>query len=539
MSLVFGGASMATDVKKMQLSSLEISQFIEEFSLHMRKLQIERKNALKFSLSTEQILLQWQEHFGCDATVTITIRKRFGTLSMSIALEGEKYNPLTADSDEQEFSTQLLNNLGLAPIYNYKRGINYIIFKLSRQKDNSVLILLISFVAAVLLGILGLKFFASLASDIMTQFLVPVRTTIMNTLTAVAVPLVFFSVLQGIVGIGDVNSFGKIGKRLMGRFVLKTAAFTAVAGLLLLPVFSLDLFGDGEITSFSGTLQIILDIFPENFIAPFLDGNALQAIVIAVVLGFAVLILDSRADGIKKAGNQLSSALYMIMKWVDKLIPALVFILLLETIWSGNIRSLLGLWKPLLVIAVASIVMILTELFVVAIKYKVSPTRLMKKLLPSTLIAFSTSCAMASYSVTSETCEKDLGINKKVTNFGLPIGFVAYMPAVSVYYLIILFYGLEQYGMSCSIEWLLIAWLTATLLSIATPPVSGGSMACFAVLLSQMSVPAGTIAYALAMNVIAERFCAAADLSMLELELIMTSDKTNYLDRDKLRNKNK
>ena len=83
---------------------------------------------------------------------------------------------------------------------------------------------------------------------------------------------------------------------------------------MLLPVFSLDLFGVGEITSFSGTLQITLDIFPENFIAPFLDGNALQAIVIAVVLGFAVLILDSRADGIKKTGNQLSSALYMIMK---------------------------------------------------------------------------------------------------------------------------------------------------------------------------------------------------------------------------------
>lgn len=100
----------------MQLSSLEISQFIEEFSLHMRKLQIERKNALKFSLSTEQILLQWQEHFGCDATVTITIRKRFGTLSMSIALEGEKYNPLTADSDEQEFSRSFLT-ISDSPLY--------------------------------------------------------------------------------------------------------------------------------------------------------------------------------------------------------------------------------------------------------------------------------------------------------------------------------------------------------------------------------------------------------------------------------------
>lgn len=530
---------MATEVRNMQLNSAEISQFVEDLGLHMQKSGIEHKNALKLSLSTEQILLQWQEHFGCDTTVIITIKKRLGTLNVSIALKGKECNPLKIESDGQEFCMQLLNNLGLAPSFNYKRGINYVTLKLTRQHDNSVSILLISVISSLLIGLLGLKFMPSLASDIMKQFLLPVRTTIMNTLTAVAVPLVFFSVIQGIVGIGDVSSFEKIGKRLMARFVLKTAAYTAVAALLLLPIFSLDLFGLGEITSFSGALQILLDVFPENFVAPFLDGNALQAIVLAIILGFAVLILDSRADGIKKASNQLSSALYMIMKWVDRLIPILVFILVLETIWAGNVKSLMGLWKPILVTGIICVLMILSELFTVAIKHKVNPMRLLKKLIPSNLIAFTTSCAMASYSVTTDTCEKELGISKKVTNFGLPIGFVAYMPAVSVYYLIILFYGLEQFGMSCSVEWLLIAWITSSLLAIATPPVSGGSMACFAVLLSQMSVPAETIAYALAMNVIAERFCAAADLSMLELELVMTSNKTNNLDHDTLRSKKK
>lgn len=525
---------MSIEMKEIRLTEAGISQLVEELSIHMKKLRIEKKNALRLSLSTEEILLVWQEHFGSDTVVSVKISKRLDNMNVSIGLKGEEFNPLTAESQDQEYCTQILNNLGLAPAFNYKRGTNYVTMKLSKQRDNSVSVLLVAVLAAALIGILGLNFSPSVSSGILTQFLVPVRTTIMHILTAVAVPLVFFSVMQGIVGIGDVASFGKIGKRLMGRFVVKTAAFTAVAGLLILPLFSLDLYGEGDVTSFGGTLQIILDIFPDNFVAPFLDGNALQAIVIAIALGFAVLILDSRADGIKRASSQFSSALYIIMKWVDKLIPVLVFILILETIWSGKTETLLGLWKPILVTGILCLLMILFEVFTVAIKYKVSPVKLIKKILPSNFIAFTTSCAMASYSVTSETCEKGLGVNKKVSDFGLPIGFVTYMPAVSVYYLIILFYGMEQYNLSCSLEWILIAWITVTLLAIATPPVSGGSMACFAVLLSQMAVPQETIAYALAMNVIAERFCAAADLSMLEMELVITSEKTGFLDSDVL-----
>lgn len=529
---------MSTLIQQFKLSNEEIVTFIDDLTPFMKKMHIERKNILKLSLALEEILLRWQKHFSSESIVCITIKKRLGILSISISLKGEQYNPFDVDENESESNIPLLSKLQLGPVFTYKKGNNIITFKLSKQRQNSVIILMGSIVLGVILGLLGLKFFPVVSKDILDQFLVPVRTTVFNLLTAVAVPLLFFSIFQGIISIDDIASFGKVGKKVMFRFIIKIAVYTAIAGAIMLPIFSINPFGDNNVTGFGGAIQMILDIFPKNIISPFIEGNALQVIVISIVLGLAVLLLGSGAEGIKSLTNQINSALHIIMEWVSKLIPALVFVLILETVWAGNVSNLIGLWKPIVVIAALCLFMIVCEIIIVSIKFKVSPILLIKKIFPSNLIAFGTSCAMASYSVTSDTCEKDLGINKKLTKFSLPVGLVTYMPAISVYYLMILFYGLEQYNLGCSIQWLVIAWLTVTLLSIATPPVSGGSMACFAILLSQMSIPSEAIAFALAINIIAERFCTVANLSMLEMELIHTANKSNLLDEDTLKTLN-
>lgn len=525
---------MYTSIKLIKLTNEDIQNFIDSLDTIMHDMHIERKNGLRLALSLEEILLRWQKHFGIETIVSINVKKRLGALSISISLKGEQWDPINSEHNELDLNNPLLNKLGLAPIFTYKKGYNIITLKLSKQRDNSIIILITSILVAAVIGVLGLNFFPAFSKSILDKFLIPIRTTILNLLTAVAVPIVFFSVFQGIIGVDDIASFGKVGKKLMFRFIIKIAIYTAIAGAIMLPIFSLNPFGDNGLNDFSGSLKMILDIFPKSFISPFIDGNALQVIVISIVLGLAVLLLDSRAEGIKNLTNQISSTLYIVMEWVGKLIPALVFLLILETVWAGNVNNLIGLWKPIVVIVVLCVLMILCEVIIVSIKFKISPFMIIKKLAPSNLIAFGTSCAMATYSVTKDTCEKDLGINKKITNFGLPVGLVAYMPAASVYYLMILFYGLEQYNLTCSIQWLVIAWITVTLLSIASPPIPGGTMACFAILLYQMSIPAEAIAFALAINIIAERFCAVADLSMLELELVITADKTNLLNKDSL-----
>lgn len=528
---------MSISTQQFKLSNKEISNFIEGLSPLMEKMYIERKNRLRLSLSLEEILLRWQNHFGSETIVSISIKKRLGTITISISLKGEQWNPLDLDNSEAELNIPLLSKLQLGPTFIYKNGNNIITLKLSKQRDTSIIILLASILVAIVIGVIGLNFFPAFSKDILEQFLIPVKTTIFQLLTAVVVPVIFFSIFQGIISVDDIASFGKIGKSLIFRIIIKIALFTAIAGVIMLPIFSINPFGENSVSGFSGALGIILDIFPKTLISPFVDGNALQVIVIAIVFGLAVLLLDSKAEGIKNLSNQISSVLYTIMEWVSKLIPVLVFLLILETIWSGEAENLIGLWKPLIVIVSISLLMIAFEVISLSIKFKVNPLVIIKKLIPSNLIAFGTSCAMATYSTTKDTCQKDLGVNKKITNFALPIGLVTYMPAISVYYLMILFYGFEQYSISISIEMLFSAWITVTLLSIATPPISGGTMACFTVLLSQMSVPEEAIAFALAINIIAERFCTIANLSMLELELVRIASKNNLLNKNVLTKK--
>lgn len=525
---------MATSIQQIKLSNEEILNCVEVLSLRMEEMNIERKNIIRLSLSLEEILLRWQNHFGSETIVSICTKKRLGSLTISIYLKGDECNPIDFEKNEPNLDIPLLSKLQMSPAFTYKKGENVVTLKLSKQKSKSAIILIASILVAIIIGVIGINYFPDFSQNILNQFLIPIRTTILNLLIAVAVPVVFFSIFQGIVSVDDIASFGKIGKRLTLRFIFKIAIYTGIAAVIMIPIFSLNPFGDNNVTDFSGVLQMILNILPETFISPFVEGNALQVIVIAIVFGLAVLLLDSRAEGLKNVTSQISAVLHIIMEWVVKLIPILVFLLILETVLAGNLRNLIGLWKPLVVLVAICLLMIFIEVITVSIKFRVNPFRIIKKLIPSNLIAFGTSCAMTTYSVTAETCEKDLGINKKITSFGLPVGLVTYMPAISVYYLMILFYGLEQYNLGCSIQWLVIACITTTLLSIATPPISGGSMACFAIILYQMSVPAEAIAFAFAINIIAERFCTVANLSMLELELILTADKLKLLNKKSL-----
>ena len=60
----------------------------------------------------------------------------------------------------------------------------------------------------------------------------------------------------------------------------------------------------------------------------------------------------------------------------------------------------------------------------------------------------------------------------------------------------------EYYGVTISIHWVITGVLTAGLLAIATPPVPGGSLTCYTVLLAQLGIPAQAVALAIAGNVI-------------------------------------
>lgn len=519
------------------LDNLKIVDALKEIESWLEKHSVEHKIIVQLMLSVEELLLRWQDHFGVDKNFTLIFGYRFKQPYIALHLEGEEWNPMLQSDEEVDWSKRILTGLGLAPEYTYRNGVNKLFIRVTKKKKSSMVAILIAVAAAVLCGICGNVFLSENTTVIIAEYLIsPVRVVLLNLISAVAVPMVFLSVVLGICEVGNVSEFGKLGNRLMLRYVRNTAVLSVVFAVIVFSMFSLN-YEDVHFSmqQVAGTFQMILDIFPKNFVEPFYTGNTLQVIVIAVVIGFALLVLGDRVNEIKIFAQKMYFVVELLLQWVCKLIVPVVFVLLLELIWTSDLLALAGLWKPLLITLSAICILWFLSLIYIVQKYNIKPAFLLKKLFPVILIAFTTSSSAVALSEGLECCEKKLGIQKKITAFGMPIGSLIYRPTIAMQYFVCVLYGAEYFDVSCSGTWLFLGWLTASLLAIATPPFPGGSYGVYTIIFLQMGIPSEAIVFAIAMDFIVDRFATTSNFTMLHLQLIRFADKHGFLDYDTLK----
>ena len=260
----------------------------------------------------------------------------------------------------------------------------------------------------------------------------PVFDTFMGLLSAFASPLIFLSVAGSIYNIGDIATLGKVGKRMISRFLWMTLIFTTVFGIAILPLFPLA--GSGS-SSFrlSELLEMVLGIVPDNFFTPFLEGNPLQIIFLAVLAGMAMLILGNRA-AIVSLFFRTGKCHYITNHGkYQRFCPRFHFGSLFNMILGKNFSVLLKAYKVPLVMLLG---------------------------------------------------------------------------------------GCLSYGVKISPVWLITALIIAVVLAVDTPPIPGGALACYTILLLQLEIPAQAIMIAVAINVILDFFATAVDLFCLEEELV-------------------
>lgn len=522
--------------KTLFLNNKTIASTLSEIQDWLHQESIEDKNILHISLSIEELLLRWQDYFGENKEFTLTLAHRFKQPYMLLTLKGEEYDPTVSVEEDIDWSNRVLSQLGLAPTYSYRRGTNRLTLAIKNNKKSATANLLITIALSIILGFCGKLLFPQSIDILAEGFIIPLRSTLLNLLSAVAVPMVFISILLGICETGSASEFGKIGNRMLLGFVGKTLMLTAIFTIIFLPLFSLNY---SEMTfspqQVSGTFQMLLDILPRNIVEPFSTGNTLQVIVIAITLGLALLILGEQANEIKNLAKKAYSLIELILQWVCRLLPLIVFLILIETMWTSDLSILIQLWKPLCIVLLCGVITTTILTLRTAYKYKIKLKLLLPKLAPSMLIAFTTSSSAAALGETLEGCQKKLGINRKIACFGVPTGAVMYMPVSAIYFAMCLLYSAEHFQISCSPAWLVLACITASLLAVAVPPIPGGAMACYTVMFLQMGIPAEAIVFAITLDIIIDRFNTTCNLTLLQLDLIHFSNKQHLLDQDTLR----
>ncbi|MCF0137971.1 MAG: cation:dicarboxylase symporter family transporter [Oscillospiraceae bacterium] len=500
--------------------------------------EADRKDILRVRLSIEEILESWLDRLE-GREVTFKSYSRLGRQQIEICVSGDCVKDDSSD-ENLLFSSRLLAQSGLVPVYSYKNGGNRLSLTLTKKmRLSSTAQLVISLLLAAALGLIC-QALPERVSEVALAVTQPMFDALVGLLKTVASPLVLFSVCLGITGMGDIHTFSTVGSAMVKRFLLLTFVISVLSSLAALPFFAVSFGGSGVETALFGELyDMLLDILPSDIISPFLTGNALQIIFVAIFLGIALLALGTRVSSVRDVLEQLNDLTDYFMSGISKLMPLFIFLSVFGLFCSGITDELASVIKcVILYISIMLAVTVISFLWAAA-KYRVSPGLLLKKMLPGTLIAFSTASFTSAMSSVLESCEKDLGIPKNITRFSVPLGQVIFKPTSQLNYFIITICVAEALGVVITPTWVIVAILSTTLIAFADPPIPGGGVGMYTIIFAQLGIPVAGLAIAVSLETLFDPFATAMKTLSLQSELVLSTGRLKLLDTEILKRSKK
>ena len=174
-----------------QLCARSVDLISERIHEHLIAHKCDTKDALRFRLSVEEILLKWLEDSDESKTVTLETGLRWGRPYFRLQMRGEAIDPYdSAEESFGDYSAKLLEHMGIRPSYSYQHGINVVFAQIKRKSLNPLVSLLIAVLAAFAAGFAGLLLPDTLRTDVYTVLLSPVYNTFSGVLS---IPILSFS----------------------------------------------------------------------------------------------------------------------------------------------------------------------------------------------------------------------------------------------------------------------------------------------------------------------------------------------------------
>lgn len=332
------------------------------------------------------------------------------------------------------------------------------------------------------------------------SYIKPFGTIFLNLIKWIVCPLVFFSIMAGVVSMRDIKKVGSIGGKTV-LFYLCTTAFAVAIGLLFANLFK-GIFPALATTDLSykpaattvNFMDTLVSIFPSNFLAPFVNANMLQIIVASLIIGFALILIGDRYDSDFKAVNTANDICMKAMEMILKLSPIGVFCLLCPVV-AENGPAVLGSLAKVLLVAYLCYVIHAVAVYSLSVRALggMSPVKFFKGMMPAIMMAFSSASSVGTLPMNME-CSQKLGADKEVASFVLPLGATINMDGTAIYQGVCAVFIASCFGIELTLMQMLTIVLTATLASIGTAGVPGAGMVMLAMVLQSVGLPVEGIA---------------------------------------------
>ena len=356
-----------------------------------------------------------------------------------------------------------------------------------------------------------------------SDYIKPFGTIFINLLKLIAVPLILASLIKGISDLKDISKLSQMGGRTIIIYLITTLTAVSI-GLVLVNViqpgksisvetrnelveaYSTDTQAKQEAAAIqreSGPLQALIDVVPSNiFLAASNNRNMLQVIFFALFFGIGMILLPQKqVKSVKKLFDSFNTIILKLIDLIMKSAPYGVFALLAALVVEAPSLELfqaLALYAITLLLGLAAMILVYIIIVRVVTKRKVS--FFMQGIAPAQLLAFSTSSSAATLPVTMECVEDNLGVDKEVASFVLPIGATINMDGTSVYQGVAAVFIAQAFGLDLNLSAQLGIVLTATLASIGTAAVPSAGIVMLVIVLAQAGIPEAGLALIFAID---------------------------------------
>ena len=377
--------------------------------------------------------------------------------------------------------------------------------------------ILLAAIVGIIIGLVIKKFPDSLILQYISDISILAGQIFITTLKMILVPLVFFSIVNGISNLVSSNKAGTIWRSTLLYFAgtMFFAVFIAMIAMNLfkpgigvsIDAWQLDEVVTSEVLSFKDFIyQFILGLF-ENPFASLANGKILPLIIFSILIGIA---LNEKNKALNPARNFFKSfyeIIFKIVNWIMYIAPFGIFGLLVNMVVSQNITifSQVGIFMLIVigVILFHGLIFLPTLLFIFN---RVNIMSLWKGGRVSFISAFATSSSSATLPITLKASQNNFGASKDVSNFVLPIGATMNMDGTAMYEAAAALFIANLVGLDLGLSQQFVLFFIAMIASIGAPGIPSAGMVTMAMVLQVLGLPLEALGILIPMDRLLDTF---------------------------------
>ena len=313
----------------------------------------------------------------------------------------------------------------------------------------------------------------------------------LSALKLIIIPLIFFSIVCGIVSLSEDVSISRLGIKTISLYLITTVIAISL-GLLFASLISYEPVLVTDLNSEINVKDIKSEnnFFPNNIFKSMVDGNIIHLLIFSILIGISASRIKEKIKTFIKYVHEFNEVINELVRIIISFTPLAVFCILSKTFATQGLDTLIPLMGYFMtVVAVLLLHFFITFSLLLKIFTRLDPIIFYRNIKDVLVFTFSTSSSSASIPFTLKTANEKCGVDTSISTFSIPLGATINMDGTAIMQGCATFFLASLYGIDLGINEILIIVITATIASIGTAGIPSAGIIMLTVIFTQIGIP--------------------------------------------------